>query len=449
MNSEEIGNKRSHMSKSNFRLASLSLVLSFVLMAGCTNRTTLFLPWDNFLAGWMVPAGQTKADLTRPTVKPGAYRLAGGMVYVGVEVEPPDHPTIQFYDERTRRTGTLEHISGQEYRTDDSPRMNFALDSPISAVVEKPFVIENGPDHLGVSLWQPPGAVQRSTIVLIHGADDETREMGYLIPYFVSHGLNVVTYDQRGTGESTGNWQFTGPGSKADDVVAILQTIKSDPAVDLHRIGVWGFSNGGWVAPIVSTRFALSFMILKSAPSETIAENVLYEIGQALREHDKFTPEQISAALGFERMMFAALETDSNWRAAGEALDAAQKQPWFPYMRTPPEMTTPPPPLMLAALHAALIYDPTATLQLIHTPTIALFGALDKNVDSVDSAARFRKGFKQAGLKDLTIVTFPGADHTLEKSTTGYEDDPSLPEQTVERYPDAIIPWLDTRGFTK
>lgn len=118
-------------------------------------------------------------------------------------------------------------------------------------------------------------------------------------------------------------------------------------------------------------------------------------------------------------------------------------------MRTPPEMTTPPPPLMLAALHAALIYDPTATLQLIHTPTIALFGALDKNVDSVDSAARFRKGFKQAGLKDLTIVTFPGADHTLEKSTTGYEDDPSLPEQTVERYPDAIIPWLDTRGFTK
>ena len=437
------------MSEGNFLLARLSLIFSFVMMAGCTNGQTRFALRDNFLAGWVVLSGQTKAALTHPTVKPGAYRFAGGMVYVGDEAEPPDHPTIQFYDERTRRTGTLEHISGQEYRTDDSPRMNFTLDSPISAVVEKPFVIENGPDHLGVSLWQAPGAGQHSTIVLIHGADDETREMGYLIPYFVSHGLNVVTYDQRGTGESTGNWQFTGPGSKADDVVAILQEIKSDPAVDLHRIGVWGFSNGGWVAPIVSTRFALSFMILKSAPSETIAENVLYEIGQALREHDKFTPEQISAALGFERMMFAALETDSNWRAAGEALDAAQKQPWFPYMRIPPGMTTPPPPLMLAALRAALIHDPTATLQLVHTPTIALFGALDKNVDSVDSAARFRKAFNQAGLKDLTIVTFPGADHRLEKSTTGYEDDPSLPEQTVEGYPDAIIRWLDTRGFTK
>ena len=53
------GNKRGHMSKSNFRLAGLSLVLSFVLMAGCTNGAALFVSWDNFLAGWMVPAGQT------------------------------------------------------------------------------------------------------------------------------------------------------------------------------------------------------------------------------------------------------------------------------------------------------------------------------------------------------------------------------------------------------
>lgn len=435
------------MRKSHLGNTNVSLILAFVVLVGVAKSAgaTLFpLPAD-FLGGWMTLPAQTNEAPARAIVKQGAYRLAEGIVYIGIEAEPPDHPTIQFYDEKTRRTGTLERVSGQEYHTDDSPRMKFVLNSPISTIEEKRFLIENGPDHLGASLWRAPGLGPHPTIVLIHGADDETREMGFLIPYFVSHGLSVVTYDQRGTGESTGNWQFTGPTSRADDVVALLHKVESDPAVDPRRIGVWGFSNGGWVAPIVATRYPVAFMILKSAPSQTIADNVLYEVGQALREHGKFTREQISAALTFERIMFAALETDSNWNAAGVALDAAQKQPWFPFMRIPPGMTTPPPPPMLAALRAALVYDPTATLQVVHTPTLAMFGALDKNVDSTDSATRFRKAFNQGGMKDLTILTFPGAGHTLEKSTTGYEDDPSLPDRTVEGYPECIIDWLDAR----
>lgn len=431
--------------------AGASLILLFATLAGAAKgrRESLFdLPASSLTASTIL-ASSKKEHATELSLKPGAYRIAGATVYVGIEAEPPDHPTIQYSDPESRRIASLESISGHEYRTDSSPQLAFILDSPISPIAEKRFLIDKSPGHLGVSLWHAPGAVRRSTIILIHGADDETRAMGFLIPYFVSHGLNVITYDQRGTGESTGNWRYTSPDFKADDVVAILQKVKTDPALDLHRIGVWGFSNGGWVAPIVATRFPLAFMILKSAPSESIAENILYEVGQVLREHGRFTAEETSRALAFERTMLLAVQTNSDWSAAGEALSAAEKQPWFPYMRIPPGMTTPPPPAMLAALQAALIYDPTATLQRVCTPTLALFGSQDRNLDSADSAARFSKALSRAGLKDLTIVTFPGAGHTLVKSKTGYEDDPSLPERTVEGYPEAIAHWLDARGFTK
>jgi hypothetical protein len=435
------------MTTAVLRLTVFSLVWGFVMLAAVVGSAgaTLFAPC--FRNGCLNVAAETQDPPGRPSVIQGVYQVNGGTVYIGIEADPPDHPAVQFYDEKTRRTGTLEHISGHQYRTEDSPIMTFLLDSPISPIAEKPFVISNGADHLGASLWLASGAGKHPTIVLIHGADDETREMGFLIPYFVSFGLNVVTYDQRGTGESTGNWQFTGPASKADDVVAILRKIKDDPAVDKSRIGVWGFSNGGWVAPIVVTQFSAAFMILKSASSETIAENVLYEIGQALREHDKFTPEQITAALGFERIMLSALETDSHWKQAGEALEAAQEQPWFPDMRIPPGMTTPPPSPMLAALRAALVYDPAVTLQSVHTPTIAVFGALDKNVDPEDSPVRLRQAFDRGGFDGLTVLILPGAGHTLEKSTTGYEDEPSIPEQTIKGYPEAIINWLHARGF--
>lgn len=435
------------MKKKHLNGGSSSLVLAFAALtsvsicAGGTLPAGSHGPLDcrtNPSESITVPPGQ-------PTLKQGAYRHAGGTVYVGIEAEPPDDPTVQFYDDKTGRTGTLEHISGPEYRTDDSPTITFMLDSPISAIEEKAFVIETASGRLGASLWCAAGAGSHPTIILIHGADDETREMGFLIPYFVSHGLNVVAYDQRGTGVSAGNWRFTGPDSKADDVIAVLKSVENDPAVDSHRIGVWGFSNGGWVAPIVGTRFPLAFMILKSAPSESVAENVLYEIGMALREHDRFTPEQVSAALAFERIMFRALETNSNWSVARQALAAARKQPWFAYMRIPPGMTAPPPPPMLSALRTALIYDPAATLLHVRTPTLALFGALDRNVDSADSAARFRKAFHQSGMKDFTIVMFPGAGHTLERSGTGYEDDPLMPERMVKGYPDVMIRWLDAR----
>ncbi len=419
------------MTRSGGRSASIPLILLFAAGIGAATRggESLSPP----------PSG----------LEPGAYRLPGRTVYVAIEAEPPEHPAIQFYDTKTRRIGNLENISGHRYRADSAPDLTFVLDSPASPVVEKPFAIVRGADRLGASLWHAPGAERRPAIVLIHGADDETRAMGFLIPYFVSHGLNVITYDQRGAGESTGNWRYTGPASKAADVVAILQEIQTDPAVDASRMGVWGFSNGGWVAPIVANRFPLAFMILKSAPGESIAENVLYEVGQALREHGRFTAEQISEALVFERTMLRALQTNSNWSAAGEALNAAKKEPWFPYMRIPPGMTAPPPPPLLAALQASLIYDPEATLQTVRTPTLALFGALDKNLDAADSAARFRHAFSRAGAKDLTIEIFRGAGHALVRSATGYEDDPLLPERTVKGYPEAIIHWLSARGFTK
>lgn len=63
--------------------------------------------------------------------------------------------------------------------------------------------------------------------------------MGFLIPWFVGHGLNVVTYDQRGTGTSTGDWHYTSPALKADDILAMIGALKHDPRIDPKRIGLW------------------------------------------------------------------------------------------------------------------------------------------------------------------------------------------------------------------
>lgn len=71
----------------------------------------------------------------------GAYRVGSDVLYVSVNGEPPDQPSIQYYDTATRRLGTLDHVSADVYRTDEQPRLTFALSAPVASVVEKRFMI--------------------------------------------------------------------------------------------------------------------------------------------------------------------------------------------------------------------------------------------------------------------------------------------------------------------
>jgi hypothetical protein len=80
---------------------------------------------------------------------------------------------------------------------------------------------------------------------------------------------------------------------------------------------------------------------------------------------------------------------------------------------------------------------------------LALYGALDRNVDADDSAAHLCKYLRRAGDGDVTIKMYPNAGHQLIVSKSGYNGDPTPPERYVPDYPQIMITWLGQRGFTK
>ncbi len=372
----------------------------------------------------------------------GVYPETKGVVYVGLEGEPPDQPSLEYFDSRTHRTGTLVHLRDTQYRSAEQPYRRFDLRRSAVTVIQDRHLIRDALGNFGFSVWHSQDTTAKPLIVLLEGADDSTRDMGFLIPYFVDHGMAVLTFDQRGTGVSSGNWRVIGPEAKANDVVAALRSIVGYRTIDFHRIGVWGPSNGGWVAPIVAHPYPLAFMILKSADSGSIADNVLYEVREDLEGGHRFSPSQVDAALAFDRRMFRRLTANRGWRRARADLRQAKAQPWFPLTRVPPDMPIPPPKPVLAAYRAALIYDPTAVLEQTTVPTLALFGSLDRNVDARAAERGFRAYFSRSGLKDVTFRVFPGADHLLEQSTTGHEGDETRPVRFASGYPEIMIRWL-------
>jgi pimeloyl-ACP methyl ester carboxylesterase len=377
------------------------------------------------LAIWLSLVARAQAS----ALAPGVYAVSGHTMYVGVEHEIPDAAANDFFDSSSQRTGDLHATPGLHLR---------------SGILEERRTLQTAQGQLGLSLYYA-GEKPRATAILIHGNDPETREMGYIIPFFVSNGINVISYDQRGVGESAGNWFLSGPSQRADDVAAIYDAMRSDPHVDSRRIGIWAFSNGGWTAPLVALYRPIAFMILKSAPTESLAQNIDYEVEQQLRRHNAEAASPQATALwhAFERSLAGTVA----WNDTKSLYDFDAKQPWFKYSLMPDlGLSIPPPPSMIAGLRRFVTFDPTpALLRVSSTPTLALYGALDRNVDAADSAAHLREYLSRAGDRDVTIKTYPNAGHQLIVSKSGYNGDPLLPQRFVPGYPQIMMTWLAQR----
>ncbi len=367
------------------------------------------------------------APATASTLPPGLYDASGTPLYVGVEHELPDPAQNDFFEPSTGRTGELASV--RELRL-------------LCGVREERRVIQAPQGPLGTSLYYRDDQ-RRATIILIHGADAETRAMGFIIPYFVCNGMNVASYDQRGTGQSSGNWFLTGPIQKVEDAAAVYDAFAGDRRVQSREIGVWGFSNGGWTAPLLSLRRPVGFMILKSAPTESILSNLDYEVVMELRRH-RASDSDIARARVMWKTVEDAIFGKGSWSDARRVLGVDAKQPWFEYSLMP-ELSVPPPAATALGLRRALSYDPRTTLTSVTTPTLALYGAQDRKLDSADSFAHMEQYLQRAGARDVTVKMFPRAGHTLEVSTNGYDAD--VPERFAPGYPDIMLTWLRRRGF--
>ena len=67
---------------------------------------------------------------------------------------------------------------------------------------------------------------------------DLRSELRFLTPRLIDAGFRVVTIDQRGMGETSGQWPAYGSTPMAHDLIALLRHLDAGPAI------IYGNSNG-------------------------------------------------------------------------------------------------------------------------------------------------------------------------------------------------------------
>ncbi len=248
-----------------------------------------------------------------------------------------------------------------------------ALAPPASASDGSDVTFQNGGVTLHGTVVAPPGSHGLPGIVMVHGSGTHSRnDYREEAESFARQGIATLIYDKRTEGYS----QFTRSYSTlADDALAAVRALRARPEVDPARVGVWGLSEGGWVAPLAASRSSdVDFVITLGANGVQPSRQQAWAVGNQLRK--------LGAEGSVVRM---ASSTMMRQIVGGGAFPEAY-------------------------------YDPVPVLRSLKQPVLGLWGARDQLTPPGEALRIF-----QESVAHHTLRVFPNAGHQIRLTTDGYD----------------------------
>jgi pimeloyl-ACP methyl ester carboxylesterase len=233
----------------------------------------------------------------------------------------------------------------------------------------------------------------------VHPADDGSRDhfllrhLAYVLP---PNGVAVARFDRRGNDVPLD--------IQVGDVLAVVEQLAASLYVDGRRIGLWGFSQGAWVAPLAATRSSkIAFLVLVASTGVTPAEQMLYGTARHVREAG-YPEEAAEAVIATRRLV-------DEWRRGRASIDDAQRavdelarHPWFEQAYLPRELSG-------AREWPDMDFDPAPIFAQVRVPTLLFYGEDDEWSPIDASIDAWTRAAERAGNRDVTIVRLPGTRH--------------------------------------
>ncbi len=300
----------------------------------------------------------------------------------------------------------------------------------------------NGEITLAGTLKIPLTDGPHPAVILLHGSGPQLRDhadLQFMADFFALNGIAVLAYDKRGTGASTSDAGETTLLDKAEDALAGLALLQKRDDINPGQIGLWGLSQGGWIAPTVAARSQdVAFIILVSGPAVGVVQQDLDRIEYELRAGG-FSAEEISAALAHQQLFSEAAATGQGWEKLAASIQKARNTRWAPYVSLPSQEAFEQKGRRWGRFRA---YDPLPYLEKTTCPVLAIFGEKDTVVPPEKNVSLMAEAFKIGGNSDYTIKIFPEANHTMLFTQTGATQEIPFRTHFVPGYFETMLDWL-------
>ncbi|MEP6870220.1 MAG: alpha/beta hydrolase [Anaerolineaceae bacterium] len=330
-----------------------------------------------------------------------------------------------------------------------------------------PIRFTSGDVTLVGELALPVGAGPNPAVVLLHGSTwAERRFYRAHSQAFVGAGIATFSFDRRGNGESGGERDMNVE-VLAADAVSAWKAVCVAGGVDAGRVGVWGYSNGAWVAGLAASRLPqAAFLVLVGASGVTPAEAEVYRRSAALRAQG-ISEDTLAVVARTWTIFFdycAHGVWDASWDgelaslqerlSADESLAALPVSPLvrdFPQFDPVPHLERPPGNRLRAEMGGALpemAYDPVPALERVRCPVLAVLAENDQNLPVPESVARFETVAAGRSPGAFQIEVLESADHLFSANGEGADDSHLRPRDAADFRPgflEMMADWMAER----
>ena len=315
--------------------------------------------------------------------------------------------------------------------------------------------------ELAGTLTLPAGPGPHPAVIMITGSGPQDRDEALAghKPFLVvadaltRAGFAVLRSDDRGVGGSGGDLAQATYDDLVGDVLSAVALLRSRSDIDPGRVGLFGHSEGGLLAPLAADRSSdVAFVVLMAGPAVSslevlkIQNLLIYRLAGA----DEATIEDQLAYLddlyelmvrgdlaGVEELVRDQVEEQLEALPAEQRLDPVERQAIIAAQVA--STATP-------AFRSFMLYDPQPVLRRLTVPVLAFYGKLDIQVPAVQSAGRLSGALRVAGNSDYTVEVFDGLNHLMQPAITGAIEEYGQIETTIApEVLELVIDWLAAR----
>jgi uncharacterized protein len=310
---------------------------------------------------------------------------------------------------------------------------------PTSPFKQEEVSFSNGNVRLSGTLLLPLAKGPHATVVFLHGSGAEGRFASrFLAEHLAGDGIAALIYDKRGVGKSTGDWKQSNFDDLAGDAIAAISLLQQRNEIDSRKIGSYGHSQGGMIAPLIASRSEGVALVISCAGSAVpLYEAEINSITNQVRAKG-ISGKELDDAIVFIKMLVNLLRTGDGWEQFEAATEMARSTKWYPMLNVPPKGSW-----FWSYYRSIANYNAADYWRKVTVPTLVIYGERDMYVPVSQSIANIDRALNKSGNKDYTIIILPKASHALT-----IEPEAGQPFEwwhIASGFPDLLTAWISKR----
>jgi uncharacterized protein len=295
--------------------------------------------------------------------------------------------------------------------------------------------------RLAGTLTLPPGMAQFPVVVVVHAAGGGTRDAPlhrHLASFLPSLGVAAFIYDRRGEGASGGRH-----GAPlvvlAGDVRAAVSVIARQPGVRSGRLGLWGHSQGGWIAPMAAAgNDMVAFLIVVAGSGVGPHEQMTFATANLMREAG-YREEEVARATRLRNRLREMGRDRGSLSQARLLLREARAEPWYDLTYLPDPDSAADASVLADAASFEVDLDISLTLSELEIPVLLVYGETDRWVPIDSSIEVWRTALDRRDAQ-LSVCRLPGSAHFPTLAADPADLDEAGPVSPA--YERALAAWL-------